>query len=341
MNQQYRRGMKAKTIRQTIQSKLNDWANSVRVEGEGEEAQKKKEVLRDIILNKTVVTGGSIASMLLGEDVNDFDVYFRDAQSAITITEHYLAEFLKGEKEKEDNATDDEEQTVNTVQRRNCRVSDISVKETPKGVKLMIKSAGVLDEEVSLEDYQYFEALPVEAVERYFSKPRYYDDKGKFYPTMFTDNAITFTDKLQVILRFVGEPDQIHENYDFAHCKNYYTGGKLYLDKDAMESLLSRELRYVGSLYPVCSLFRLRKFLSRGWTIMASEVFKIAYDVSHLDLNSIKVLEEQLMGVDYAYFSEVINVLRKEDTKELNRTYLFELVNRVFDDLPEVPVEEE
>ena len=60
-------------------------------------------------------------------------------------------------------------------------------------------------------------------------------------------------------------------------------------------------------------------------------MFKIAYDAAQLDLNDVSVLQDQLTGVDAAYFGEVIAVLKKDCNKNIDRTYLFELINRVFD----------
>src|SRR3546814_13834921 len=76
-------------------------------------------------------------------------------------------------------------------------------------------------------------------------------------------NAITLSDKIQIVLRFYGEADAIHENYDFVHCTNYWTSkdANLTLRQPALESLLCKELRYVGSNYPVCSVIRLSKFI--------------------------------------------------------------------------------
>lgn len=306
------RGFKAKTIKQIIQSKLDVWAASIRCEDED-----KKEALQKAIKDDVVVTGGCIASMLLGEMPNDFDVYFLSRESAILVAQHYLAEYLSEHEEE-----------------HNDKISRIELRDKAEGISLYVKSSGVIGDEVSTDDYQYFESLPPEYMNAFF-KPKYYkEEKGKFHPTLFTDNAITLTDRIQIVLRFIGEPSDIHDNYDFAHCKNHYCRGELVLDPAAMEALLTRELRYVGSKFPVCSLFRIRKFLQRGFTICASEVFKIAYDVSLLDLENPEVLEDQLLGVDYAYFAEVISLVRErvESDKPLDRTYLFELVNRVFDE---------
>lgn len=57
--------MKAKTIKATLRKKIDAWHASI----EDEEVRKLAE-------SSTVVTGGCIASMLLGEPINDYDVYF-------------------------------------------------------------------------------------------------------------------------------------------------------------------------------------------------------------------------------------------------------------------------
>lgn len=146
-----------------------------------------------------------------------------------------------------------------------------------------------------------------------------------------TENAITLTGQIQIILRFVGPAEEIHRNYDFVHTTNWYTEKTgLVLNEAALESTLSKQLKYVGSQYPLCSLFRIKKFLSRGWTINAGEMLKIAYDISKLDFQNIDVLKDQLVGVDSMYFKALIAQIEKEG-KPIDRTYLFSLVNQVFD----------
>jgi hypothetical protein len=145
-----------------------------------------------------------------------------------------------------------------------------------------------------------------------------------------TTNAITLTDQIQIVLRFVGPANEIHKNYDFVHTTNYFTESEgAILNQPALESILARELKYVGSLYPICSVFRIKKFIQRGWTITAGEMLKIAWDISKLNLNDREVLQDQLTGVDAAYFNQLISMLKEGE--EIDRTYLFELVNRVFD----------
>jgi len=113
---------------------------------------------------------------------------------------------------------------------------------------------------------------------------------------------------------------------------NYWTSwdGELKLRPESLESLLSKELRYVGSKYPLCSIIRTRKFIQRQWTINAGQYLKMAMQLGDLDLNDVTVLEEQLTGVDAAYFNEIIRAIRDKDESRVDRAYLMELIDRIF-----------
>ena len=157
------------------------------------------------------------------------------------------------------------------------------------------------------------------------------ENKGKYKVKTITTNAITLSDKVQIVLRFVGKAKEIHKNYDFVHATNYFTERKgLVLHQKALESIMARELKYVGSLYPVCSVFRIKKFLNRGWTITAGETLKILFDVSKLDLSNLEVLSDQLTGVDTTFFTTMLDRLKQRD-EAVDRSYLFELINEIFD----------
>ena len=137
---------------------------------------------------------------------------------------------------------------------------------------------------------------------------------------------------MQLILRFYGEPDEIHSSYDFVHCMNYWSskGDELVLRKEALEALLTKELRYVGSKYPICSLIRLRKFIGRGWTVNAGQILKMVMQIGELDLTKPEVLEDQLIGVDVAYFAELISKVKEKDPEKVNSAYLIEIIDRMF-----------
>jgi hypothetical protein len=297
------RGFKRKTIINIIDEKINDWLKSI-----------KDESLKEEIRNNYIVTGGAIPSMLLGEMPNDFDVYFSNFDTAQKVVDYYL-------KQIEEHNTSE-------------KISTIKSERTSTGIKAIIKSAGVATGGETTEEYQYFEAFSVDEINKYFNYYFKRKKKKDYEIDLISSNAISLVGNIQIITRFVGPVETIHENYDFEHCKNYYSKESgLVLLPSSLECILTKELKYSGSKYPICSLFRIKKFIQRGWTINAGQIFKIAWDINNLELSDTEVLEEQLLGVDAAYFHEILRILKEgeKDGKPLDRTYLFEAVNRVFD----------
>ena len=94
---------------------------------------------------------------------------------------------------------------------------------------------------------------------------------------------------------------------------------------------------YKGSLYPVTSIIRVRKFIKRSWNINAGEILKIVFQCSSLDLTNSDVLEEQLIGVDVAYFFALIEPLRNIGGSVISEASLFEIIDKMFniDDINE------
>ena len=297
--------MKAKTIRAICRAKHKAWVKSI-----------DNEVIKKLAQENTVITGGAIASMLLNEEVNDFDLYFRDKKTCEAIANYYVGKFK-------------------------AKDHDIRVVDDHDRIKIVVKSAGIASESERSGTYKYFEGDPdpdglaaTEYVEEAASitKDKSGVEKGSFTPVFLSSNAITLSDKMQLIIRFYGEPNEIHGNFDFVHCTNYWMSWEdtLILRKEALEALLAKDLKYVGSKYPICSIIRTRKFLDRGWRINAGQYLKMAFQVSELNLHDVKVLEEQLVGVDVAYFNQLINCLKDADPNHVDTTYLMELVDDIF-----------
>lgn len=340
-------GLKAKTIKGVLQRKFTDFVDSI-------DDERVKELVRD----GTVITGGSIASMLLSEPVNDFDMYFRDKATAVAVAEYYVEKFKAnppprfkgGGNVKIFVKVADDGKTTKQVLKPGTGIGDVpedyEEREVvvPGRVRIYIKSVGIAGEKGDDGKYKYFEgdrdpdaADATEYVEQALSVAQDIEeedeDKPKYRPIFLTSNAITLSNKVQLIIRFYGDPQEIHENYDFVHCTSYWTSrdGKLVLRPEALECLLAKELRYNGSRYPVCSVFRVRKFINRGWSINAGQLLKMMMQVSHLDLEDIEVLEDQLIGVDAAYFTEIIEKLRQRfEDGRVPSAYLLEIIDRMF-----------
>lgn len=308
-------GRKRSGIKKEIEAKLKDWFATI-----------DDETLRKKVEKNTIVTGGCIASMLLGEKINDFDVYFRDQATTVAVAEYYVAKFNKNKVEVAEGVT----AYKPTVQSKSIQ----NIKgDLENRVLIYMKSAGVAAEEQV--EYDYFEMQATDDKLNAFVESlneAENDTKEKYRPVFLSQNAITLSHKLQIVIRFFGEPTEIHRNYDFQHAMCYYDSGsgEMVLPAEALECLLSRTLIYKGSLYPICSIFRAKKFIERGWRISAGQLLKIMWQISELDLKNMETLREQLTGVDAMYFYQLMEAVKNLDTSKIDATYIATIIDRIF-----------
>ena len=273
-------GRKASGIKAEIRINIEKWLKTI----------DDKDLVKQIREN-VIVTGGCIASMLLGEEVNDYDVYFKNIETAANVAKYYTKSFGK----------------------------DVSIYcEEKENIKGEIENRVLID-------------IGTRGIIKVTPK------KGSKYGLVnISSNALTLQNKIQLITRFYGSPSEIHNNYDFAHAKCYfdYSDDYLHLDSKAMECLLSRVLIYQGSLYPIASMFRMKKFLLRGWRVSAGQQFKMMYQASMIDLTNIETLKEQLIGVDFWYMKDFISELEKvkkvNDDDHIDETEVMKLIDKIF-----------
>jgi hypothetical protein len=325
--------MKKKTINAVITKKFSEWLESI-----GDEEVKK------LVKKNTIITGGCIASMINNEKVSDFDVYFTNRETVVAVARYYIGKYRElnphgAEIElytSDDFTNPDSDLNRKTALSRSIpedgegRDEDLidfyeisSLNKEEDRVFIFIRSAGIASEkEIDLDDCEN----PLdEGIEDTEDKT-----KPKYRPVFFSSNAITLSDKIQIVTRFYGNAGQIHSNFDYVHATNYWTSeeGKVVFSIEAYEACHNKELIYVGSKYPVCSLFRMRKFIARGFTITAGEILKIAMNINEFDLKDVRVLRDQLIGVDSAYFNQLINAIKGK--REIDRLYLTAIVNKMF-----------
>lgn len=280
--------MKAKTIKNVLRAQFDLWLKSI-----------TDEEVRATVKNNTMITGGSIVSMLQGDKVNDYDLYFRNRQTALEVAEYYAKQ----------------------VPLANVEIKlDVDAsgrKAMPGNISIRVNNPSAFQQESEFAD-----EVP-EATNKV---------EGKYSPVYMSSNAITLSDGIQLICRFYGEPEQIHSNYDFIHCTCYWKSwdDELVLPQAALESILTKELRYVGSKYPLCSIIRIRKFMARQWTINAGQILKMVMQLQELDLKDIATLQDQLVGVDSAYFSKIIHLLQEQNVEKVDAGYLMTIIDRVF-----------
>ncbi len=353
------RGYKRKTITKILTGKFISWTKSI-----DDPAVKK------LVEENTIITGGAIASMLMGEPVNDFDVYLRTPEAAFAVAEYYVKKL----KENPPAAFNDVKDDISVIMEpaiadgeTATRIGGFAglVTKGPQPPRIRIitgtgRKKILRGEEVQQrhEDYTLSSGEVTDATEpaTYEGNAEALDDhttqdltdkadekkRGKYRVLFVTANAITLSDQIQIVLRFNGDVNEIHTNYDYTHCTNAFTSWnkELILRIEALECIMARELRYQGSKYPIASAIRTRKFVTRGWTINAGQYVKMAYQIAQLDLNDPAVLEDQLVGVDSAYFSMLIRQLSEDMEKRLEAdsnavsqidgNHLISLIDKIF-----------
>ena len=286
--------MNGKHIKQHLNKKMEDWLASI----DNEEVKKA-------IKGNVIITGGALVSLLTGDEVKDYDVYFKTKEALVTVAKYYVDKW--------------NESTETTA----------SITEDDGRVRIFISSDGVAGDNSDIDDGGdgFAEISETEPKKK---------SKEKYRPKFLTSNAITLTDKIQIVVRFYGDVEELHKNYDYVHCTCSWSfhNNELILPSRALEAIINKELYYMGSKYPLCSIFRARKYINRGYTINAGQYLKMAMQLNELDLKDIEVLKDQLIGVDSLYMSSLINAIAEQKEKnenfEIDSKYVIELVNRIF-----------
>ncbi len=289
--------MNSKNIKKSLKNKIEDWLKNI-----------SSERIKEIIKENAIVTGGAIVSLLNGEKPNDYDIYFKTKSAVIEIAKYY-AELWNDTHDKKVEIIEEDERIQCFI-----RSSGAVIEEGENGI----------DDETEEESY-------VEEIEEEKEV-----ENPKYRPRYFSTNAISLSNDIQIVIRFYGNVEEIHKNYDYVHCTcSYdYKTNEVNLPSRALEAIINKELIYTGSKYPLCSIIRSRKFLKRGWHINAGQYLKMCLQLNELNLKDMKVFKDQLTGVDSAYFNEAIEMIIKkqeEDTNfKIDNTYLFEIINRIF-----------
>lgn len=310
--------MKTKTITKVIDKKITEWLESI-----------TDSELRTLAKRDLIVTGGCIASMFLKENVNDFDLYFKTKETCFKISKYYVDKISLIYK----NRISDSK--IDVIESLNIPKKDYT-EQTKDFDKWSFFVKGLKESE---EDRIKIYIPHIGYWRRSDELPDEDQDKLNYEPVYLSENAITLSNQVQLVVRFFGDHETIHKNYDFAHATNYfhYSSGNptLKCNEIALKALLTKELIYIGSKYPLTSVIRTKKFLLRGFSISAGTYLKILWQVAELDLKNPIVLQEQLIGVDVAYFSLLLEVLQNVEPEKMTYNYIAEIIDKVFNDSEE------
>jgi hypothetical protein len=172
-----------------------------------------------------------------------------------------------------------------------------------------------------INDFDVFFPSPYTLEQAIRIAPR--DDK-----TIETDSALSIISeghRVQLIKVLTGSPEQVIDSFDFTICQAAFqfkpneTG--FWFGKGFFPHLAQRRLVFnVSAEYPVCSLFRVAKYLKRGFHFSGIEAIKLGLRIQALEIEDYKELRRQLMGIDTLFLKDLTDSLKGQDEKkyELN-----------------------
>jgi hypothetical protein len=104
----------------------------------------------------------------------------------------------------------------------------------------------LMDEFVNDYDFYFVDIKSVNIIKEYFSNKDNFSNKEKYIPVSVTENAITLSNKIQLITKFYGTPYAVTNKFDWEHIKSYFQNDELYLNDNIYKYVVEKELE---SLY--------------------------------------------------------------------------------------------
>jgi hypothetical protein len=153
--------------------------------------------------------------------------------------------------------------------------------------------------------------------------------------------------QLIVMPDLFGDPKTIFGYYDFTVCMAAYQfrhAGKeegFVFGDDFFKHVGQRRLVFhTGTMFPICSMLRVMKYIKKGFFITGMELLKMGLSIHSLKIETYKDLRRQLQGIDTAFLAELTDNM-KEGEPLAAKQYVMdefmimmeEFVNRYYDHL--------
>jgi len=172
------------------------------------------------------------------------------------------------------------------------------------------------------------------------------EDKPNWVFVARTAHADTFKhiktgNVYQIIHAIYGPPSTVMAQFDFtiAQCAwipawDPFEYEKFEIADAFFQHLAQRKLYFTcGTQYPIASLWRMRKFLRRGFTIDAVNLTKIALAIHALKLDTMQQFKEQMLGIDAAWLGPILDEFNDSDSFKATHvaSFIEGMVDATFD----------
>ena len=152
-----------------------------------------------------------------------------------------------------------------------------------------------------------------------------YLDEG--FKVVFTSpNAISYK-KDKICIQLIIIPELIGlgyikllEEFDFTICMGAFSmeENKFYHAENFLTDLNERRLIFnIKAKYPMASMYRILKYIKKGYKVSGLEIVKIGLSIHNLKMVDYKDLRKQLMGIDTLFLKELTDDLLSKDKDNL------------------------
>ena len=196
--------MNSKNIKKHLNAKLNDWLANI-----------EDDNIKKILKENVIITGGALVSLLTGEKVHDYDVYLRTNEACKAVAGYYVQQWNKAHGEEGQiylKVIPSETIQVPTYENGERKLDENGKPAThpvvtPERIKVFVPSAGVVEEEKPVDTEVDAPFPPIEEVEqtdedKAAEEASEEKDKPKYRPVFMSSNAITLSDKIQIVTTF-------------------------------------------------------------------------------------------------------------------------------------------
>jgi len=155
-----------------------------------------------------------------------------------------------------------------------------------------------------------------------------------------TDLAMTYTWKkkqrpFQLIwgVGYFDDPMKVYDHYDYTICMGGFDfqNDRFFFHEDFMKHLAQRRLVFNHKTdFPMSSLLRSMKYVSRGFFISGVELLKLAMTINAKKITNYKELRRQMMGIDTAFLKALTDEWLKPEWSD--KAYMLEDALQLIDE---------
>lgn len=144
--------------------------------------------------------------------------------------------------------------------------------------------------------------------------------------------------QLIVMQDLFGDPKTIFNYYDFTVCMAAYQfreDGKeegFVFGEDFFKHIGQRRLVFhTGTMFPICSMLRVMKYVKKGFFITGMELLKIGLSIHSLKMETYADLRRQLQGIDTAFLSDLTAQMKPDEPLGVKKYIMEEFMTMMED----------